>query len=219
MPAHADQYPLPGGGIYGDWPKSGEIDVFEIRGNEQLVCGENELGRSRSGSTLHWGMDQSTNRWPMTHADHVTKKGQNDHATSYHKYVLEWKKSGVRFLVDDEVLLDRPVPENGFFDLGKFPEKYHNIWENGTKMAPFDQEFYLIINISIGGFFFPDDCDNIWGEKPWKAREIAEGTAARSFFFGGSENSPNSRKDFMRSWTDPTLRVKEVKIFQYEQNQ
>ncbi|KAJ7689727.1 hypothetical protein B0H17DRAFT_632638 [Mycena rosella] len=39
-----------------------------------------------------------------------------------------------------------------------------NPWVNGTKAAPFDQSFYLIMNVAVGGTngWFPDG-----PEKPW----------------------------------------------------
>lgn len=40
-----------------------------------------------------------------------------------------------------------------------------NPWINGGQNAPFDQEFYLIINLAVGGTngYFPDNV----GNKPW----------------------------------------------------
>ena len=40
-----------------------------------------------------------------------------------------------------------------------------NPWINGGQNAPFDQEFYLIINLAVGGTngYFPDNL----GNKPW----------------------------------------------------
>jgi hypothetical protein len=40
-----------------------------------------------------------------------------------------------------------------------------NPWEAGEPSAPFDQEFYLILNVAVGGTngYFPDDqCDKPW---------------------------------------------------------
>lgn len=53
---------------------------------------------------------------------------------------------------------------------GLFTTKVNNknvpgasVWESGTKMAPFDKEFYLTIGVGVGGNnFFPDG-----DSKPW----------------------------------------------------
>lgn len=49
--------------------------------------------------------------------------------------------------------------------LGNFPSKFKNIWENRKNNAPFDSEFYLIMNLAVGGVagYFPDGVDG----KPW----------------------------------------------------
>jgi len=40
-----------------------------------------------------------------------------------------------------------------------------NPWANGTNATPFDQEFYLILNVAVGGTngWFPE----AQGDKPW----------------------------------------------------
>lgn len=60
-------------------------------------------------------------------------------------------------------------PEGGFWKLGGFDNSsYDNPWIGGTKMAPFDKEFYLIVNLAVGGLgYFPDDAVNGNGKKPW----------------------------------------------------
>ncbi|OJA16599.1 hypothetical protein AZE42_12376 [Rhizopogon vesiculosus] len=55
-----------------------------------------------------------------------------------------------------------------FFTRGDFPSVVQNgtqpivlqnPWVNGTNATPFDQEFYLIINLAVGGTngWFPDN--------------------------------------------------------------
>lgn len=45
---------LPTENKYGGWPRSGEIDIVETRGNEDFKCGGRPFGRQLAGSTLHW---------------------------------------------------------------------------------------------------------------------------------------------------------------------
>lgn len=58
---------LPTDYSYGGWPRSGEIDLVEIRGNNDLSCGGYPLGNRLMGSTLHWGPDSSQNAYYRTH--------------------------------------------------------------------------------------------------------------------------------------------------------
>lgn len=43
---------MPEDSVYGEWPRSGEIDIMESRGNG---AGYEEGGRNYYYSTLHWG--------------------------------------------------------------------------------------------------------------------------------------------------------------------
>jgi hypothetical protein len=53
--------------IYGNWPRSGEIDIVEMKGNANFSCNGNPIGRQLAGSTLHWGPDPSQDRWRLSH--------------------------------------------------------------------------------------------------------------------------------------------------------
>ncbi|KAG5717215.1 Beta-1,3-glucan-binding protein [Termitomyces sp. T112] len=109
---------------------------------------------------------------------------------SFHTYVVEWDESFIRFWVDGRVrsILEVDVDpktkpsktgEGGggtFWDKGKFPATAQNKttgsvvvvkdpWVDGGVTAPFDQRFYLNIDLGVGGRtgWFPDD----EGGKPW----------------------------------------------------
>jgi hypothetical protein len=92
----------------------------------------------------------------------------------FHTYALEWDKDFMRMYVDSRLhhLLDLRVKQT-FFEMGDFPAVVQNgsqaiiltnPWVNGTKSAPFDQSFYLILDLAVGGTngWFPDG-----DEKPW----------------------------------------------------
>ena len=51
---------LPTESLYGQWPRSGEIDIVEVRGNQDLTCRGEPIGRQVAGSTLHWVSDLIT---------------------------------------------------------------------------------------------------------------------------------------------------------------
>jgi len=59
---------LPRDWVYGDWPRSGEIDIMESKGNDNLMDGNGvNVGNTLVGSTLHWGPTPDYNNWWRTH--------------------------------------------------------------------------------------------------------------------------------------------------------
>ena len=53
--------------VYGSNPRSGEIDLTEVRSNGNLSCGSKPYGRQLSGTTLHWGPDPNHNGHRLTY--------------------------------------------------------------------------------------------------------------------------------------------------------
>lgn len=51
---------LPKDNVYGDWPRSGEIDIMESRGNNHTYS---QGGNNIASSTLHFGPDTSNDGW------------------------------------------------------------------------------------------------------------------------------------------------------------
>lgn len=83
-------------------------------------------------------------------------------------YKLTWSPTQLRFLVDNELVGTADAGE-GFWKYGGFESSgYPNPWAGGTIMAPFDQEFFLIMNLAVGGTnFFDDSFVNRDNPKPW----------------------------------------------------
>ena len=46
---------MPTDNHFGSWPRSGEIDIVEIRANDDFVCKGQQVGNKLMGSTLHFG--------------------------------------------------------------------------------------------------------------------------------------------------------------------
>ena len=124
---------------YGGWAASGEIDVVEARGQEPTKV----LG------TLHYGSG-----WPAnvhTGKDYVLPdKGT---IADFHVYALEWEPGAIRWYVDDKLYetqdfwwscSDRDGPRG----VDPVNESELNPWP-----APFDQPFYIILNVAVGGDF------------------------------------------------------------------
>lgn len=168
---------MPRDSVYGDWPASGEIDIMECKGNQPDTFA--------IGSTLHWGPDWTQNKYGMTHFDRHLAESYHE---NFHSFQIEWTPDYFKFLVDDIESGTIFPPTGGFWDLGAF--QGDNIWSN-SKMAPFDQPFYFILNVAVGGTngFFPD-----YDGKPW------------------SNGSPTAKQDFWdaRGQWQPTWQDEEA---------
>ncbi|XP_066995772.1 beta-1,3-glucan-binding protein [Anabrus simplex] len=154
---------------YGSWPASGEIDLVETRGNRKIQNSKGESeGIDRMGSTLHVGYNSSYNIWRPTHWTKTLGKPK-DFASDFHIYEMVWSKTCILFKVDGEIIGKQPAPEGGFYKLGgldKVPGG-QNIWKDGEPMAPFDREFFIILNVAVGGTFFSDGNRYLPYGKPW----------------------------------------------------
>lgn len=85
----------------------------------------------------------------------------------FHVYGLYWDESILYTYFDDDSnrVLEVDFSSQSMWDLGEFPECYANPWEGESNAAPFNREFYLIMNVACGGTngYFPDGV----GGKPW----------------------------------------------------
>ncbi|WP_272798201.1 carbohydrate binding domain-containing protein [Butyrivibrio sp. DSM 10294] len=121
--------------FYGQWPRCGEIDIMEVMGQNV----------SKSFHTIHYGYDSSTG--------HKENQGFNvlkdsNYADEYHVFAVDWEPGLITWYVDGEKVFET------------------NDWYTGTDddnqvtyPAPFDQNFYVILNLAVGGSWvgFPDD--------------------------------------------------------------
>ncbi len=124
---------------YGGWPCSGEIDVAEARGQEPTKV----LG------TLHFG-----SRWPKnTHAGKEYVLPNAGTIADFHVYAVEWEPGAIRWFVDGR----QYAAQSFWWSSGKLDgtkganptkESDLNPWP-----APFDQPFYLVMNLAVGGRF------------------------------------------------------------------
>ncbi|XP_019560576.3 beta-1,3-glucan-binding protein [Aedes albopictus] len=181
---------------YGTWPSSGEIDLMEGRGNLDYRSADGtHIGVEQVGSTLHFGPNPSLNGYETSTAAKNAAAGQGFNK-DFHRYQLEWTPDFMKFSVDDEQLL---LVEGNFWQRGNFDERAPgtpNPWVSGGKMAPFDEEFYIIMNLAVGGTngYFPDaPATNNEKPKPW------------------SNQSPVAFKDFWLAKDDwlPTWKLNE----------
>jgi beta-glucanase (GH16 family) len=159
---------LPRYNAYGTWPASGEIDLMESRGNLNLVQNGVNIGAEQIGSTLHFGPYPDLNGYPTAHYTRNAAPG-NGFNNGFHRYQMEWTPDRITFRVDD-VETGTIHAGSGFWNRANFAGNapgVQNPWRFGEIMAPFDQEFYIIMNNAVGGVaYFPDDASNPGG-KPW----------------------------------------------------
>ncbi|WP_280770704.1 glycoside hydrolase family 16 protein [Salipaludibacillus daqingensis] len=117
---------MPQDDIYGGWAASGEIDIMENRGSET----------DKVGAAIHYG-----DVWPFntySAAEYDFPEGQS--TTEFNEYSIEWEPGEIRWYVNDEL----------------YSTKTEWGTANGEYPAPFDQEFYLILNLAVGGWYGGD---------------------------------------------------------------
>ena len=198
---------LPVNNTYGDWPLSGEIDIAESRGNNHTY---GQGGDNIVSSALHWGPNAANDAWWRTN---VKRKAlHTTYSKTAHTFGLEWSQKYL-FTYVDSILLQ--VTYTNFneplWQRGGFPSFNSNgthlvdPWSQfGHNQAPFDQEFYLILNVAVGG-------TNGWFEdgksgKPWVD---SSATAKKDFW--------NQRNVWYPTWTAPgagQMEVSKVEMWQ-----
>ncbi|KAK9235211.1 concanavalin A-like lectin/glucanase domain-containing protein [Lipomyces kononenkoae] len=197
---------MPTDSVYGPWPASGEIDICESRGNDHTYP---PGGVNVMSSTLHWGPTMALDRYYKTHV--ALALTHSTFADGFHTFGLEWSEKYIMTYLDGRL---RQVVYHKFgtpfWPWGKFPNTYDNgttvsnPWPANDVQAPFDQDFYLILNVAVGGTngWFPDNQAN----KPWNNDDRQ--TAMNSFW--------NLRSQWEPTWGDENSRamiVDSVKIY------
>lgn len=110
-------------GLYGNWPRCGEIDIMEVLGNQPHIA----------YATIHYGNPHAQQQGFKTLAD------GNTFADDFHEFSLEWEPGEMRFYVDGELI---HTVNDWYTALGGMEKPYP---------APFNQDFYLQLNLAVGG--------------------------------------------------------------------
>jgi len=123
---------MPRDSVYGGWAASGEIDIFEGKGQNP----------SEYQSTLHYGAAWPNNVYQGSGAQTYSA----DLTAAFHTYTCTWTPDSITFAIDGNTYYTRSLQENFYGGQGTDPYT-----KNGQ---PFDQYFFFIINVAIGGGFF-----------------------------------------------------------------
>ncbi|MCJ8009432.1 carbohydrate binding domain-containing protein [Lederbergia wuyishanensis] len=120
---------MPEKDVYGGWAASGEIDIMEGKGSKP----------NQVGGAIHYGGGWPNNTY--TAKDYFFKDGKD--VTDFNVYSLEWEPGELRWYVNGELYQKL----NNWNSIGT---------GNAAKYsypAPFDQDFFIILNLAIGGHF------------------------------------------------------------------
>ncbi|XP_049819666.1 beta-1,3-glucan-binding protein-like [Aethina tumida] len=83
--------------------------------------------------------------------------------SDFHNYTLLWAPDKIVLSFDGEIYGEIYPPTGGFKVVnGLLSDQKRDIWDEGSDLAPFDQEMYLTLGVGVGGHNFEDD-----DSKPW----------------------------------------------------
>jgi beta-glucanase (GH16 family) len=175
---------LPTHNKYGGWPRSGEIDIMESRGNNYSY---GQGGNNIVSSTLHFGPNSLNDGWWRNNVKRMAL--HETFADSWHTFGVEvshptlislninnnsqWSEKYIFTYINTRLLQVMYTHFDGpFWEYGQFPladsngTRLFNPWSStGSKATPFDQDFYVVLNLAVGGTngWFKDGKSG----KPW----------------------------------------------------
>ncbi len=120
---------LPSRAKYGSGPAGGEIDIMELIGSAP----------GTSYATLHFGnpAERSSGEFNLPDGEIFSD--------DFHVFAVEWEADEIRWYVDDLLFHS----EREWFTSAR---------KDAVYPAPFDQDFYFIVNVAVGGHW-PGDPD------------------------------------------------------------
>ena len=152
---------MPTDSEYGGWPRSGEIDIMEAV-NLKADAPDQEEPENRIHGTLHYGSGADEAGHKYTGKSYKKADGSNP-ADDFHTYAIEWQEGEIRWYMDgylyatqrkSEVRYNSQGEAVGLAHRGWYTQYYDQAtgelttyWDN----SPFDQHFYLILNLAVGG--------------------------------------------------------------------
>jgi beta-glucanase (GH16 family) len=108
---------------YGGWPASGEIDIVEMIGRDPALV----------HGTIHYGNPKGA----QTGSYFLPTLETFDQ--DFHVFAIEWEPGEIRWYVDDEMYHKAT--------------HWYTSYPDAPEGAPFDQPFYWILNVAVGGIW------------------------------------------------------------------
>ncbi len=115
---------MPTANVYGGWAASGEIDIMEAANTPASI-----------GGTIHYGGTYPAN----TSSGGSYSIGGASFANAFHIYAVEWTPDSLRWYVD------------GALYFTSTSAQWYSGGAPGNPRAPFDQPFYILLNLAVGG--------------------------------------------------------------------
>lgn len=115
---------MPTDSVYGGWAASGEIDIMETCNSTNFI-----------GGTIHYG-----GGWPdNVYSGGTYSPGGVNFSDAFHVYTVVWEPDVMRWYVD------------GVLYSTKTSSLWYSTAAPSNPRAPFDQNFYIIMNAAVGG--------------------------------------------------------------------
>ena len=145
MPKNKSTWPgfwmRPNNSPYGPgWPDWGEIDIVEAKGSNRQFAASDAHWRDKNTPTGQTGSHR--NRQGVIPS---SKFGTND-TTEWHTYGVKWTEGKLEYFIDGE--LHHTITE------------FKNSNSTGSPNGPFDQDFFLRLNLAIGGNYIDAPWDD-----------------------------------------------------------
>ncbi|XP_014241726.1 uncharacterized protein LOC106662269 isoform X3 [Cimex lectularius] len=185
--------------VYGPSYTSGRIRIAMARGNRNLQFDGQEIGNSHLESGVLMGIGNNIR------GRTITRQKSDGWYRNFHNYTVIWSPDELIFLVDGEQQESILRYGSTLAELVGFDENSAKIWKSGSRIAPFDQEFYLSFGLSVGGMRdFPDNSISSGKVKPWKNSDVK---AMANFW--------ESRHDWKSSWEEEKakLQIEHIRVY------
>ncbi len=138
---------MPAEDVYGTWAASGELDIMEARGsNTGSVDGTIHYGSQWPNNKSNGGSYNKSSSLAPYDADFTTAE--------YHTYAVEWLPGEIRWYVDDQL----------FYKTSNWYSTTENNATDFTYPAPYDQNFYILLNLAVGGNYDGGALSDSWNE-------------------------------------------------------
>ena len=146
MPKNKSTWPgfwmSPNNSPYGPgWPDWGEIDIVETKGSNRQFAASDAHWRDKNTPTGQTGSHR--NRQGVIPS---SKFGTNNDTTEWHTYGVKWTEGKLEYFIDGE--WHHTITE------------FKNSNSTGSPNGPFDQNFFLRLNLAIGGNYIDSPWDD-----------------------------------------------------------